>query len=767
MNSATTGFRILGYADHFSVQPGQRLRVMVSTQYASYRADVVRLGVAEPTPLDFRGVGTYLGRLQETHSGSYVRVHRRPAPERWSRGITVQACIFPTRPTAGHEQGIVSCWSPTERAGWRISLDGEGNLSVHLGDGVGNVTEARADNPLRSRVWYFIAFSLDPTSDRLRIWKQELGRWNHALPPEIAEARLERGLKMTADAPMLIGAGHELKDVEGRPFGRDLFWGKIEDPAVFSRPLSSSELDVLRDTRSPTQVAGESVVGAWNFAVDALSSRVADASGNGMDGVAVNMPMRAATGSRWKADAQRFLDDPSGYSAIHFHPDDVEDARWSPDFEIEVPASARSGVYGITLGCDEQRYCIPFFVTPAGSGERERIAFLAPTYTYLAYANDHMWQRTDVASGALWPTERSERPDPADVYVAEHPELGLSLYDEHADGSGCCYASRMRPILNFRDDYRYWQTDAPRHLSADLLLLEWLERRGFRHDVLTDEELHAVGAAALQPYAVIVTGSHPEYWTAPMMEALHQYADRGGKLVYLGGNGFYWVTSVGPERPHVIEVRRGNAGSRNWSSAPGECYHSTTGEFGGLWRHRGIPPQTLVGVGFTAVGCMGASGYKRQPDSFDPSVAFIFDGVGADEVIGGFGRVLGGAAGDEMDRMDPLLGSPPSTLLLASSFDHNQSYQLCIEEMNQTVPDHDGTTDPRVRADMVYVPREQGGAVFSVGSINWVGSLGFNGDENNVSRITENVLRRFSCLDNDSMSSHNDANWGRTRAEAL
>jgi N,N-dimethylformamidase len=165
---------------------------------------------------------------------------------------------------------------------------------------------------------------------------------------------------------------------------------------------------------------------------------------------------------------------------------------------------------------------------------------------------------------------------------------------------------------------------------------------------------------------------------------------------------------------------------------------------------------------------MGASGYKRQPGSFQPSAAFIFDGVGAKEVIGDFGRVLGGAAGDEMDRMDPLLGSPPSTLLLASSFDHNTSYQLCIEEMNQTVPGHDGTTNPLVRADMVYVPRESGGAVFSVGSINWVGSLDFNGDDNNVSRVTENVLRRFSCLDNDRMSSHNDGGLGgRSRAEAL
>ena len=26
--------------------------------------------------------------------------------------------------------------------------------------------------------------------------------------------------------------------------------------------------------------------------------------------------------------------------------------------------------------------------------------------------------------------------------------------------------------------------------------------------------------------------------------------------MYLGGNGFYWVTAVDPEGPHMIEIRR-------------------------------------------------------------------------------------------------------------------------------------------------------------------------------------------------------------------
>jgi len=49
-----------------------------------------------------------------------------------------------------------------------------------------------------------------------------------------------------------------------------------------------------------------------------------------------------------------------------------------------------------------------------------------------------------------------------------------------------------------------------------------------------------------------------------------------------------------------------------------------------------------------------------------------------------------------------------------------------------------------VRSDMVYFEGPGGGAVFSVGSISWCSCLSYNHGQNNVSRITENVLRRFS-----------------------
>jgi N,N-dimethylformamidase len=50
-----------------------------------------------------------------------------------------------------------------------------------------------------------------------------------------------------------------------------------------------------------------------------------------------------------------------------------------------------------------------------------------------------------------------------------------------------------------------------------------------------------------------------------------------------------------------------------------------------------------------------------------------------------------------------------------------------------------------VRADMIYFDCPGGGAVFSVGSITFCGSLSHDNYDNNISRIMENVIRRFTA----------------------
>ena len=54
-----------------------------------------------------------------------------------------------------------------------------------------------------------------------------------------------------------------------------------------------------------------------------------------------------------------------------------------------------------------------------------------------------------------------------------------------------------------------------------------------------------------------------------------------------------------------------------------------------------------------------------------------------------------------------------------------------------------GLTTDRVRADLTYLRYPAGGAVFSVGSCSWCGGLSTDGYDNDVARITGNVLRAF------------------------
>ena len=116
-------------------------------------------------------------------------------------------------------------------------------------------------------------------------------------------------------------------------------------------------------------------------------------------------------------------------------------------------------------------------------------------------------------------------------------------------------------------------------------------------------------------------------------------------------------------------------------------------------------------------------------------------GVEADDgIIGAHGTQGGGAAGEEIDRFDVALGSPPHALVIASSERHKPGMLRVKEEVHMATPPH---ADPAVRADLVFFETAAGGAVFSTGSISYAGSLSTNGYDNDIARLTRNVLERF------------------------
>src|SRR5262249_50989654 len=105
--------------------------------------------------------------------------------------------------------------------------------------------------------------------------------------------------------------------------------------------------------------------------------------------------------------------------------------------------------------------------------------------------------------------------------------------------------------------------------------------------------------------------------------------------------------------------------------------------------------------------------------------------------IGDFGLSGGGAAGFELDRADFELGTPPNALILARSEGHQSHFVVVPEELLNHVM-------TVIRAEIVYFETTAGGAVFSTGSITFCGSLSHNRYDNDISRMLENVLRRFS-----------------------
>jgi N,N-dimethylformamidase len=550
-----------------------------------------------------------------------------------------------------------------------------------------------------------------------------------AEPAPSGNYELELGAELPAAELVHLqgsGAPHHLVLAawEGPGERAGAFNGKIEAPVVSA------------GTAGP----GQAFVYAWRLGQATRASELHDTSTARAPLRLVNAPTAGVTGHNWDGTVLDFTKAPEQYDALAFHDDDFEDAGWAPVAQVHLPVNLRSGVYSLVVTNASGPRHVPFFVVPGPGRRRAKVAVLFSTFTYLAYANEHV--REEVQEFAHVRTS----PSPQDLEMAAHREFGLSLYDHHGDGTGVCYSSMRRPVVNFDPTYRFWLFDGPVHLGEDIYLLDWLERLGYDYDVLTDHQVHAEGAAALAGYRVVITGSHPEYASKAMLDALEGHVQGGGRLMYLGGNGHYWVTAVDPGRPHMIEIRRANSGGRTWESAPGEAYLSSTGEPGGLWRHRGRPPNRLLGVGFSAQGAdERAPGYRKVlGEDQEARWGFVFEGVDDPGAIGEFGLLLGGAAGNEVDRADHTRGTPEGTVVLATSKGHSDEYQLAVEDILLGAPGQGGTEQPLVRADMVVVPYASGGTVFSVGAITWLGSLAYNNYDNDVAVITANVLRNFA-----------------------
>ena len=685
---------LVGYLDRLSGRPGEAIAVKVSSQLTEpYTADLVRIIHADPNPAGpgmkleehpSAFAGPYPSRAQSVTPGSYGVVDAALAvPEGGSIRFRVQPGLLKTA------QPVLSLGGTV----FRVSANG-----VRLEQAGIPVAVAV---PMLERCWYEIEASF--AAGQVTLTQRALQTsWGVA----------DSG---TAEGPATLPRADQLLFAADPAGGR--FDGRIEAPSIVEHDGAG--------------------VAAWYFAIGIDTDRISGTH----PGRLVNMPTRGIRGSRWTNEEMDWKHAPNAYAAIHFHADDLYDAEWETDFTIEIPATLRSGVYGVRLRAAGHEDIIPFFVLPPRGTVTAPVAYLAATFTYQAYAN-HARFNFDApfrARAAEW-SARMQNPE-------DHPEYGASTYNRHPDGTGISLSSLRRPVLTLRPGFLTFN-DAKgsglRHFTADSHLTDWLESIGQDFDVITDHDLHREGVDLLAGYKCVLTGSHPEYHTPQTLDGLQAYVGQGGRLCYLGGNGFYWRIAVSDAIPDVLEVRRTEGGIRAWDAAPGEAYHQLDGGYGGLWRRLARPPQMLAGVGFSSQGLFEGSYYRRLPASHDPAVAWIFDGID-EEKLGNYGLSGGGAAGFELDRADHRLGTPPKTIILARSEAHQSHYVAVPEELLSHVNTVTGeAARDLIRAEIVYFETAHGGAVFATGSITFCGSLSHDGYHNGVSRMLRNVVERFA-----------------------
>ncbi|NBQ89408.1 MAG: N,N-dimethylformamidase, partial [Betaproteobacteria bacterium] len=374
------------------------------------------------------------------------------------------------------------------------------------------------------------------------------------------------------------------------------FNGKIERPKVANRALSAAQIEMLLGAAGIENVPGElraAIVGAWDFSANisenAASTHVVDTSVNKLHAVGVNLPVRGVTGFNWSSDFMSFRHAPQEYGAIHFHDESVDDARWQPSFTFKVPKGLKSGVYAArlringatTADCEDY---VPFFVRPPAEGPTAKIALVMAMHSYLAYANDNLSVNSVIAQLL---TGQVPLLQPGDLLLNKERGYGLGTYTSYRDGWGVNVSSRLRPILNMRPKYIHVLSPSLWQFNADLHLVDWLEQMKYDVDILTDEDVQREGVSLLKQYRVVLTGHHPEYMSEQQMQAYHDYQQQGGRFLYLAANGFYWVCQPHPENPNIVEVRKGDNGTRAWTVTPGEYCNAFDGKHGGLWRVRG------------------------------------------------------------------------------------------------------------------------------------------------------------------------------------
>jgi hypothetical protein len=301
-----------------------------------------------------------------------------------------------------------------------------------------------------------------------------------------------------------------------------------------------------------------------------------------------------------------------------------------------------SGLYFARLEAADGRLGFaPFVVAPRRLGVRD-VAVVLPTLTWQAY----------------------------------------NFRDEDRDGHGDSWYTDKR-LSTVRLGRAHLNRGVPYGFRANLGFLQWLHESGTRVDVLAQWDLERVRSpkALARAYDLLVFAGHHEYVTEREYDLVERYRDRGGNLLFLSANNFFWRVE---RKGEIIEKA-------------------------GRWRELGRPEAALVGVQYVAhqPSPRGAWIVRRSR-----AADWLFADTG---LVPGSSFARGGVEIDQVTRASP------------------RSVQIVAE-----IPDLFG---PGRSAQMTYYETPAGAKVFAAGAFHLTRAITTDPD---VWMILENLWARLA-----------------------
>jgi hypothetical protein len=234
-----------------------------------------------------------------------------------------------------------------------------------------------------------------------------------------------------------------------------------------------------------------------------------------------------------------------------------------------------SGVYFAQLTAGARAGYAPFVLRPSRLGQH-RVAVVMPTMSWQAY----------------------------------------NFRDDDGDGSrdtwyaGGQTARLGRPFLNRGVPYHYKYYDGP--------FLRWLAKTGHDADYLSDADLRQVrgGRLLARRYALLIFPGHHEYVTQHEFDVVRGFRNRGGNLMFLSANNFFWKTVIsGNVMRRIVHWR--DIGYPEADLTGVGYFHNDLGEHRGQWVVRRAIPWLFAGTGLQKGSKFSSGGIEA--DRVDPS----------------------------------------------------------------------------------------------------------------------------------------------------